>query len=159
MKKVRDFMNPKVIYFSPEDSIFEVAKVFSEKDISGAPVVKDNKVVGVISISDIVRFMGLKLEHSKSIIDNPLSLSMAILNLIKLGKDYLSFKKELEKISSTKVEDVMSKKVISIDPDASLIEAATLMAKNDVNRLPVIDKEGKLVGIIAREDLVRSLLV
>lgn len=152
-------MNPKVIYFSPEDSIFEVARVFAEKDISGAPVVEKDKVVGVISISDIVKFMSLKLEHSNSVISNPLSLSMAILNLIKLGKDYLTFKKELEKLSSTKVKDVMSKKVVSVDPDASLIEAATLMAKNDVNRLPVIDKDGKLVGIIAREDLVRSLLV
>ncbi len=158
MKKVRDFMNPKVIYFSPEDSIFDVAKVFSEKDISGAPVVEKGKVVGIISISDIVKFLSLKLESSKLELSNPLSLTMQILNLIQLGKKYLEFKKEIEKISHTKVKDVMCKKVVCIGPDDSLLEAATKMTENDVNRLPVVDENGKLIGIIAREDLVRSLL-
>ncbi|MEM5790748.1 MAG: CBS domain-containing protein [Candidatus Aenigmatarchaeota archaeon] len=150
-------MNPKVIYFSPEDSIFEVAKVFSEKDISGAPVVEKGKVSGVISISDIIKFLSLKFKSSKSEIDNPLSLTMQILNLIQLGKNYVQFKREIEKISHTKVRDVMSKKVVFIGPDDTLLEAATKMAENDVNRLPVIEN-GKLVGIIAREDLVKSLL-
>lgn len=150
-------MNPKVIYFSPEDSIFEVAKIFSEKDISGAPVVEKGKVVGIISISDIIKFLSLKFKSSKSEIDNPLSLTMQILNLIQLGKNYVQFKKEIEKISCTKVRNVMSRKVVCIGPDDSLLEAATKMAENDVNRLPVIEN-GKLMGIIAREDLVRSLL-
>lgn len=158
MRKVRDFMNPNVIYFSPDDSIFDVAKSFSENDISGAPVVKKGKVVGIISISDIVKFLSLKLKFSESSLTNPLSLSMQMINIFQIGKNYLQLKKEIEKLSRTKVKDVMSKKVVCIDPDSSLLEAANKMAENDVNRLPVIDKNGKLVGIIAREDLIRGLL-
>ena len=151
MKKVREFMNPDVIYFKPEDSIFEVAKVFSEKDISGAPVVKDKRVVGVISESDIVKFMSFKLGRPSP----PLtSLSLLIISFIK---DNIGIKSQLKKISKIKIRDFMSKEVISIHSEASLLETAYLMEKNDVNRLPVIDN-GRLVGIIARTDLIKSLI-
>ena len=52
------------------------------------------------------------------------------------------------------VKDVMSKKPITISPDDSLSDAARIMHKNDFNRIPVVDDEGKLVGIIAREDVI-----
>ncbi len=155
MKKVRDFMNTEVICFSPDDSIFKVAKVFSEKNISGAPVVEKGKVVGIISISDIVKFLGMKLINAE--VSQIPSLSLLLLNFIKTGKEFLGFKKEMERISKTKIKDVMSKKVISIHPDASLVEAACLMEKHDVNRLPVIEND-KLVGIIARADLIKALV-
>jgi CBS domain-containing protein len=154
MKKVRDFMNCNVICLSPEDSIFDAAKIFSEKNISGAPVVKDGKIVGVLSISDIIRFVSMKLQKTET----PLpSLSLLIFEFIKSSKDYLTFKKEMKKISKIKVKDAMSTKVVCISPEASIIEAASLMEKNDVNRLPVVEND-KLVGIIAREDLVKALI-
>jgi len=154
MKKVRDFMNCNVICLSPEDSIFDAAKIFSEKNISGAPVVKDGKIVGVLSISDIIRFVSMKLQKTET----PLpSLSLLIFEFIKSSKDYLTFKREMKKISKIKVKDVMSTKVVCISPEASIIEAASLMEKNDVNRLPVVEND-KLVGIIAREDLVKALI-
>jgi CBS domain-containing protein len=154
MKKVRDFMNCNVICLSPEDSIFDAAKIFSEKNISGAPVVKDGKIVGIISISDIIRFISMKLQKTET----PLpSLSLLIFEFIKSSKDYLTFKKEMKKISKVKVKDVMSTRVVCISPEASIIEAASLMEKNDVNRLPVVEND-KLVGIIAREDLVKAII-
>ena len=155
MKKVRDFMNKDVICFPPEASVFEVAKVFSEKGISGAPVVKEGKVIGIISVSDIVKFIALKLTEVK-LTELP-SLSLLLLELVKSSKDYFTFKKELEKISKVEIRHMMSKKVISIHPDASLLEAACIMEENDVNRLPVIEN-GKLVGIIARADLIKALV-
>ncbi|MDI6799039.1 MAG: CBS domain-containing protein [Candidatus Aenigmarchaeota archaeon] len=155
MKKVRDFMSHDVVYFSPRASVFEVAKVFSQKDISGAPVVENDKVVGIISISDIVRFMSMKL--AKANIAQIPSLSLLLLNFVKSGKDFLLFKKEIERISKTEIRNMMSKKIISIHPDASLLEAACIMEKNDVNRLPVLEND-KLVGIIARADLVKALV-
>ncbi|MEM7825554.1 MAG: CBS domain-containing protein [Candidatus Aenigmatarchaeota archaeon] len=155
MKKVRDFMNCKVISLNPEDSIFEAAKVFSEKNISGAPVVKDGKVVGVISTSDIIRFISIKLKKEE--ISQAPSLSLLLFDFIKSSKDYLTFKKEVGRISRTKIKNVMSTEVVCINPEASIIEAASLMEKNDVNRLPVVENE-KLVGIITREDLIRALI-
>ncbi|MFH8086630.1 MAG: CBS domain-containing protein [Candidatus Aenigmatarchaeota archaeon] len=155
MKKVRDFMNSNVICVSSEDSIFEAAKIFCEKNISGAPVLEEGKVVGVISISDIIKFVSMKLQ--KSDLTQIPSLSLLLFDFIKSSKEYLQMKKEINKILKVKVKDVMTKEVITISPEASLIEAASLMEKNDVNRLPVIEND-KLVGIIAREDLIKALI-
>jgi CBS domain-containing protein len=148
--KVKEIMKRKVICFSPNDSILKVAKVFSEKNISGAPVVENKKVVGVISETDIIKVIRLKLPNATP----TAQLSFLILNFLK---DAFVFKKELKKISQLTVKNLMSKKVISISPEASIVEAAEMMEKYDVQRLPVV-KNGKLVGIISRADLVKTLI-
>ena len=48
----------------------------------------------------------------------------------------------------------MSKNPVTISPDDSISDAARIMRKNDFNRIPVVDAEGKLVGLIAREDII-----
>jgi len=155
MKEVKDIMNTKVLCFSPKDTVFEVAKKLSEKKISGAPVVERGKVVGVVSVSDIVRFMRTKLKIGSS--HNLPSLTLLALDFIMTGKDFVDLKKDIKLISNVKVEKVMSKKIVSIGPEASIFDAANLIEKHDVNRLPVI-KDGKLVGIVARADLIRALI-
>jgi CBS domain-containing protein len=155
MKKVRDVMNPDVVYFSPEDTVFDVAKTLSERNISGAPVVENGKVVGVISESDIVKFMRTKLKAERP--HELPSLSLLVLDIIKTGKKYVDMKKEVRLISSVKVKGLMNKNIVSIEPDASVFDAANLIEKYDINRLPVVEK-GRLVGIVARADLIRSLL-
>jgi CBS domain-containing protein len=157
MRKVRDFMRRDVFFVRPDNSVFDVAKVFSQNNISGAPVVDKGKVIGVVSISDIIRFMNMKLVKANAISREPQSLSFLLLNLVKMGKDYIDFKKELERISRIEIKHMMSKKVIHISPEANLFEAAEMMEKNDVNRLPVIEND-KLVGIIARADLIKALV-
>lgn len=148
--KVKEIMKKKVIYFSPNDSIFKVAKIFSQKNISGAPVVENGKVVGVISETDIIKFIRMKFPSS---IAAP-QLSLLILNFLK---NTFGFREEVKKVSKLRVKDLMSKKVVSISPKASILEAAEKMEKFDVQRLPVIEK-GKLVGIISRADLVKTLI-
>ena len=157
MKRAKDLMNPDVVYFNPDASVFDVARVFSAKNISGAPVVENEKVIGMISISDIVKFMSLKLMDADIISHEPQSLSFLLLNLVKMGKDYLDFKKELERISKLEVRHMMSKDVVAIKPDSNLQEIAEIMDKNDVNRLPVIENN-KLIGIISRADLIKALI-
>jgi predicted transcriptional regulator len=56
MKLVKDYMKRKVIFFKPDNSIFEVAQTLSKCHISGAPVVEKNKVVGVISETNIIEY-------------------------------------------------------------------------------------------------------
>ena len=155
MKKVRDVMCTNVVCFSPESSVFEVARILSEKNISGAPVVENEKVVGVISTSDIVKFIKTKLKIG-SVHEIP-SLSLLFLDLIKTGKDFVELKKEIKKIENVKIKNIMSKKVVSISPEASIFDAAELMDKYDVNRLPVIEN-GKLIGIIARADIIKAIV-
>ena len=149
-------MNKDVVYISPEDSIFQAAKLFSQLNIAGAPVVDNDKVVGVISISDIIRFIDIKMGRLPKI-ETP-GLSALLLTIIQMKKMKSDFQKELEKITCSKVKEVMSKNVFTISKSASLAEVAELMEKHDVNRLPVIDNE-KLVGIVARADLIKALII
>jgi len=157
MKKVKDFMNKNVIYFKPEDTVFDVARVFSRKHISGAPVVKNKKVVGIVSTSDIAKYMSSKLGYIKPISQEIVGISFFLLKMVETGKGYWDMKKEAKKISQIRVEDVMSKKIISIKPNETLFDAANMMEKYDVNRLPVINNN-RLVGIISRADLIRALI-
>ncbi len=162
MKKVKHFMSRRVLYLKPDDTIFKAAKSFCRRGISGAPVVssaQSKRVIGVVSESDIVKFMGTKICNTQSMAGDFTyqSLSLLLLHFVRTGKDYLGFKKELGRISKTKIKDVMSKRVISVSPDESVLDAAQRMDANDVNRVPVV-KNGKLVGIIARADLLKALI-
>lgn len=162
MTKVKDLMSKHVIYFKPEDTIFKAAKVFCKKKISGAPVVEDiknKKVIGVISESDIVKFMGTSLCGEDKFAGDFTyqSLTLLFFNFIRMSKTLLGAKKEITRISKIKIKDVMSKEVISVSPDTNIFDAASKMDMHDVNRLPVVEN-GKLVGIIARADLLKALL-
>lgn len=157
MITAKELMKKRIICFDPEDSIFDVARIFAREDISGAPVVENDRLIGIVSISDIVKFMTTKMTDASIIEHDPSSLSFLLLNVAKMGKDYLDFKKEMERLSKTKVKDVMSKEVLVISPDTTLIEIAELMEKKDVNRLPVIERD-KIIGMVSRADLLKALI-
>jgi len=121
-------------------------------------VVSRGKVLGVVSETDIVKFMSMKLSQSLNSKSLPLqSLSMICLNLIKTGKSHLAIKEDLERISRIKVKNVMTKEAVSVGPDTNIFDAAAMMERHDINRLPVVSR-GKLVGIIARADLIKALV-
>ena len=155
MKIVKEFMNKDVICLSSDDTIFDAAKILSQLNIAGAPVVKKDKIIGIVSISDIIKFIDIKLGKLPKI-DTP-GLSTLLLALVQMQKVRSSFKKELKKITSTKIKDVMTKNVITISSSQTIIDVAELMEKHDVNRLPVVDDE-KIVGIVARADIIKSLI-
>lgn len=157
MKRAEDYMRREVVSFGPHDSIFDVAEIMSKNNISGAPVVDGRKVVGMISVSDIVKFMEVKLPESNflSYGSHPESMSMMVAGFVKEGVD---FAMELKRLSKSMVKDFMSKDVTSILPGATIIEVAEQLDKHKIDRLPVIDEDGKLVGIISKTDLLRALI-
>jgi len=161
MKKVKDYMRSDVFFVRPHFTVFDVAKVLSKNKISGAPVVERGVVIGMISISDITKFMSIHLAQSGIISEllahDPSSIWIMLLNVMKVGKDFSDFKKELERVSHFRVKDMMSRNVVAIAPNSPLFEAAAMMEKYDVNRLPVIEGS-KLIGIITRADLLRALI-
>ncbi len=154
VKTVKEFMSKKVVKFSPDDSVFDVARAFAKRHISGAPVVDKGNVIGVISETDITKFMELESPTEDALMHEPHLISLMILGVVK---NHIKFRKHLEKISKIKVKDLMNKKIVSISSVASISDAALMMDKNDVNRLPVID-DGRLVGVIARADLIKALI-
>lgn len=148
-------MKKEIVSFGPHDSLFDVAEVMSKSNITGAPVIEGRKVVGIISVSDIMKFMTVSLAKSNFFAHEPHSMSMMAASLVKQGLDIYQ---EIKKLSKTMVKDFMNRDVLSISPDATIIEVAEALDKNDVNRLPVIDGRGRLVGIISKTDIVRAML-
>ena len=121
MPSVKDIMNKTVSTITPDQTIFETAKIMSSDGVHCVLVVEKDAPVGLITERDIV---------------------------VKI----IAEKKSLD----IKVNEVMSKKLITINPDASLKDAARLMSTNKIRRLPVI-KQNKLVGLVSASDFVRNI--
>ena len=129
---VGERMSRPVISVSPDAPINEVLIMFRKEHIRRAPVIKNGKLVGIISERDL-------LNASPS---SATSLSVWELNYL---------------ISKVTVKDVMSKKVISIDTDTPIEEAARIMADKKIGGLPVTSA-GTVVGIITETDLFKIFL-
>src|SRR5512134_1759496 len=129
---VSERMSRPVICVSPDEPINEVLAMFRTEHIRRAPVMKEGKLVGIVSERDL-------LNASPS---SATTLSVWELNYL---------------ISKVKVKDVMTKKVITVDADTPIEEAARIMADKKIGGLPVVSS-GKIVGVITETDLFKILL-
>ena len=129
---VSERMSRPVICVSPDEPINEVLAMFRKEHIRRAPVMKDGKLIGIVSERDLL---------------NAAPSSATTLNVWELN--YL--------ISKVKIKDVMSKKVITVDQDTPIEEAARIMADKKIGGLPVLSGE-KVVGIITETDLFKVFL-
>lgn len=136
MRTIRDVMSTEVVTVGPTASLRDAAQLLVDHRISGLPVVDDaGAVVGVISEADFVSAAG-----------RPGSVGGAILRLL-LGDGRHEVRGS--------VGEVMSTHPRTVDPDLPVAQAAALMSRWKVNRLPVVDGS-RLVGIITRADIVRT---
>ena len=129
-KSVSEIMTSKVVTTRPDDPVTKIWDLMVEKDYTGLPVVKDGKLIGMITRFDMLK------------------------GSARIGK-------EGERRSSDSmqmpVEKFMSSPLYSIKPEDSVRTAIELMLKHNVGRMSVVD-EGKLVGIVDRNDLIKSYL-
>jgi len=139
--KAGDVMSRNVISVEKDTPLAEVADRMARADVSGVPVVDDQKVIGVISEKDFVFQMGGK---------NLRSFMSVVAHCLK-GKGCVA-----SPMRHLKAEDIMTRPAITVKQETSLSEVASIMAANDLNRVPVLDHEGKIVGIIARADIVQT---
>lgn len=155
MKKVRDVMVKDVVTFKPKDPIHYVAWSLREKRISGAPVVDGNKVVGVVSERDIMRLIEEYDLKINLVFPSPLD----VLELpLKIKHELDEMASLIRETAATAVEEIMTKKAVTIAPDATVAEAAKVMGERKINRLPVVNRKGVLVGIITRGDVIGTLV-
>jgi acetoin utilization protein AcuB len=129
---VGERMSHPVITVSPETPIHDVLVMFKKEHIRRAPVIKDGKLIGIVSERDL-------LNASPSPVT---SLSVWEMNYL---------------ISKVTVKQVMSKKVKTIDVNTPIEEAARIMADSKIGGLPVL-RSGKVVGMITETDLFKILL-
>ncbi len=151
---VRAAMTKKVITLKPHDTLEDAVRKFVRHRISGAPVIDEkNHVVGVVSESDIIS--AIDAYNPKIHYDSDTSFAV-ILAVLKRKEQFEAVKQEIIGSQKVLVEDFMEKNIITIEPEKSISEAARIMTRNKVKRLPVV-KNKKLVGVISRADIIRAL--
>lgn len=154
--KIEDAMQRNVIKFHELDKIVDVAQSFRENKISGAPVVNnENNVVGIVSEGDIMRLIEVHSPKINLILPAPLDL---IELPIRMKHELNEIAEDMEKAASTIIDQIMTRKIIKIGPDASISDAAELMDSHNIKRLPVVDNENKLIGIITRGDIIGAMV-
>lgn len=147
-KIAKDVMTNDVIVAKEEDSIADVAKLLIEERIGGLPVVNsEEKVVGVISETDIIK--------KEKYIEPPMFVNL--LEGIIFLDDIRKMEDDIKKVAAYKVEDLMSKDIIMVNENDSFDEVANIMIKKSINRVPVVDDDKKLKGIICRYDIIKAL--
>jgi len=146
MKRARDIMTRDVITVRPETTIEELAKLLTEKKISGAPVVdEEGNLRGIVTENDLIR------KNKRLHIPTVLRLFDAF---IMLGTGQM--KEEMRKITATTVGEICTKEVISIREDTTIEDIATIMSEKNVHLLPVVEDQ-KVVGIVGKADIVRAM--
>jgi CBS domain-containing membrane protein len=140
----RDIMNEKVVSVTPEDTLADVVRAMSAGEVSGAPVVgPDGKVLGILSEKDILRRM---LDGKSG------SIMTLMTGCLEAGGCMCMRVRDLP------AREVMTSPAVTVPADATLAEMADLLAGRKVNRLPVTDHEGRLLGILARSDIVNAMM-
>src|SRR5512143_989919 len=129
---VSDWMTKKVVILYPDDYLSDAIALMREHDIRHLPVMRNDKLKGILSDRDIKEFSPSK------------ATSLDIYEL-----HYL--------LAKTKVSEVMKQKVITTAPDTPVEEAAMVLLDKNIGCLPVLE-QGRLVGIITDKDIFRSLV-
>ena len=147
-KRAKDIMTTDVIVANKNDIIANVANLLINEKIGGLPVVdEENKVVGIISETDIMK--------KESHVDSPKMLNF--LQGIIFLNDMKKFEDDLRAIAAYKVEDLMSKDIVTVNEDDTFDYVANIMISKSINRVPVVDKNNFLKGIICRYDIIKAM--
>lgn len=143
--KVKDIMTKDVVTIQADMPMTDAANLLVTRGFTGAPVVDQGNVVGIVTEADFLTRDGA--------VHLPTFLQM-VTQFKVYKKDEERFKEEFQKFLHTKVRDIMTANVITVGPETTVEETAKLFASKHVNPIPVVH-EGKLVGIISRSDIVR----
>lgn len=142
--KIKEVMVKDVQGLSPDISVKEAMDILLKRRISGLPVIdKAGKLVGMFT--------------EKSILSYLLPSYIEKVGRFVYEENPKASKKKLSELCQIKISQLMRKEVITTTEDVALCEAARIMLTQKARRLPVVDKEGKVVGIIAREDILKAM--
>lgn len=124
--------------------IHQAARRLADRRISGAPVLDDGRVVGMITEADLINAVMPPARRRRGV---------SVLDVLSV----ITTMRPRPRQRGLKVSDVMSSIVITVKPDASIWTAADLLQSHGIKRLPVITEEEQLVGLVSRADIVRAV--
>jgi CBS-domain-containing membrane protein len=146
MLKARDIMTRDVITVRPSMTIEEFARLLMKHQISGAPVVDESgSLIGIVTENDLIT------QNKRLHIPTILRLFDAF---IPLGTSRLE--KEIKKITATTVGEICTERVVSVGPETTIDEIATIMTEKKIHLIPVVE-EGRIVGIIGKKDIIKGV--
>jgi CBS domain-containing protein len=141
----QDVMVTPVITASEDTTIQEVARILIDRRISAVPIVDAaGKLTGIVTESDLMRRAEIGTERHYS-----WWLSL-LADARTLAADYV-------KSHATSVKDIMTRTVKTAAPDTPLHEIAELFEKNHIKRVPIVNRNGELVGIVSRANVVQAV--
>lgn len=137
-RTVEDVMTREVVRVAPETGFREIAALLTEHRISAVPVVDaQDQPVGVVSEGDLIRTQAAQ-EDASGLLPPPIDRSPT-------G-------------AAATAKDLMGSPPVCVAPTESVVVAARLMDRHHVKRLPVVEEDGRLVGVVSRHDLLRVFL-
>ena len=139
---VAQFMNPKVVTVSTDTPLPEVWSLISEKHIHGLPVINENKkLAGFVSKEDMLAKLFPETEDPEEILSDT-------------DED---IEERLEKLKKLTVDKVMNTRAVYTRADANVMRALSRMIIRKVRQLPVVDDEGRIIGMISKGDIFKGL--
>ena len=139
-----EIMTTDVVAVNPDTPVAEVAAAMGRRGVSGLPVVDaEHKVVGVISEKDFLTHMG---------VTEPKNFMSLVAGCLKTkGCVALPIKK-------ARAADIMTSPAVTVAPDTTVRTIAALLTDRGINRVPVTDPAGHLLGLVSRGDIVRATM-
>ncbi|MCD6414166.1 MAG: CBS domain-containing protein [Candidatus Diapherotrites archaeon] len=151
---VKDVMIKEPITLSPNEPIVDAIRKFKKEKISGAPVVEEGKLVGLLTNEQILKFMEVHEFGAELILPSPF-------DVIEVAEDLWAeideAENEFSKLKHNRVKDIMDKSPVTAKPEMHVTEAADIMSKKKLTHLPVVEN-GKLLGLVTRADLTKTPL-
>jgi CBS domain-containing protein len=148
LQTAKDIMTPDPIVVAPDLPVTDAAHIMSEKRVGALPVLDDDgKLVGLVTEGDLI------MQDAK--VHFPTYLHLLGGYIFYPGSTD-RFESDLKKAVGATVADVMTVEPVTVSPDATVEDVATLLVGQEVSRLPVLDGD-KLVGIISKSDIVRAI--
>src|SRR5439155_3001781 len=142
--KALDVMTRNVVTVGRETSVAEAIRLMLDNNVSGLPVLGDDgKVVGILTEGDLLRRSETGTERHR-----PRWLEI-LMGPGRMAGEYV-------KTHSRRVEEIMTRDLVSVTPDSPLDDVVALMERRRVKRVPVLDGEAP-IGIVSRADLLRAL--
>lgn len=128
LKDVSEIMTKKVVTCSPDDEVDDIWRMMRETRFAGLPVVKNGKPVGIVTMKDLLE-------------------SGATLPAFESGKGRFR--------DSPRISAIMKTNLVAVEPTTKVVQVARVMVSKDIGRVLVVEKNGKLAGIVDREDVAR----
>ncbi len=130
---VSTIMTKNVVKINLTDDLTKAESLFKKHKIRHIPVVSGNKIIGMLSYTDLLR-----ISFADAIDDDEMEIDVTVYNMFS-------------------VEQVMARNLVTVSPDATIKEVAEILASNEFHALPVCEGE-LLVGIVTTTDLIKYLV-